>query len=102
MSSELIKMYRLKQGIYSPMGNVKEGTESIYHQGYYAFPYIGRNFNDDKNGWLGNSLMTTDPSSMPEWFEEITDDDAKRGERCLCEYTARGNNFNYVHPKRSR
>jgi hypothetical protein len=74
-SSDKPKKYRVINQILSPMGNVKEGTESILHDGYYCFPYIGRKFNDNNMGWIGNSFIAADPSLEPKLFEEVKERD---------------------------
>lgn len=62
------KTYILRKQIDSPSGSVAAGTESIFDGGFYCFGYTGRAYNQDNNGWLGNSFMTSDPEKWPEWF----------------------------------
>lgn len=71
-----MKRYKLTQGIYSPAGNVKTGTENTFEDGYYIFPYIGKQ-KDVVNGWLGDSFMVSDPTVFPEWFQEIKEPEEK-------------------------
>src|SRR5262245_21657462 len=67
------KEFILKKNIESTAGNVLAGTNGIVEGGFHCFPYIGRKYNDDNNGWLGNSFMLSDPSQYPEWFQPKED-----------------------------
>lgn len=66
-----MKQYRLRKEINHPLGSVKEGVKSIFKGGYYVFPYTGKEFDHNGNGWLGNGFMIQDPSFFSDWFEEV-------------------------------
>lgn len=53
------------------MGYAEQGTESIYWNGYYCFPYIGKS-KDSERGWSGNGYMIKESEADPDWFEDVS------------------------------
>lgn len=65
------KVYKTIIEFGFPDGWIKAGTKSIKWEDYFVFPYVGKKFNDDNNGWLGNGYMCAWPENYPKFFEEI-------------------------------
>jgi len=68
MAQQVVKRYRLKKDMQMPDAFCKAGTESIFLNGYYNFPY------QKGGGFFGKGFACTDPENYPDWFDEIIDE----------------------------